>query len=98
MSLGVLVLLAATLANALLGLLILLKGPKELSSRIFGATAFSVAAWTLTNALFQATSSPQHALWWAALSYVAALCLCASFLHFTWLFPRRVSLHPLAPG
>jgi len=53
----------------------------------FSLTAFFVALWTLTNALFRLASSSSSATLWAQLSYVAALGTAAAFLHFAWNFP-----------
>ncbi len=82
-------LLAVTLANLALALFVLWNKPKAEVNRVFALTALSVAGWTFTNALFQRTSSLTVAFQAAAFSYLSAVLLGASFLHFSWIFPLR---------
>ncbi|MBV9469096.1 MAG: hypothetical protein JOZ57_07605, partial [Abitibacteriaceae bacterium] len=82
-------LLAVAVANLVLALLVLLYKPGAEVNRVFGVTALSVAGWTITNALFQSTPSVAVAVQTAAFSYLSAVILGASFLHFSWIFPRR---------
>jgi len=79
--------------NALLGGIVLWHHRRE-EHLAFSLTAFFVALWTLTNALFRLASSSSSATLWAQLSYVAALGTAAAFLHFAWNFPlaRSTSL------
>ncbi len=96
MTAPVFILLAATVANFSLAGLVYAKHTEQKAQRdiqqIFAITALCVAGWTLTNALFQMTDSVAGATLWAALSYLSALGLAASFLHFAWLFPVRSAI------
>jgi hypothetical protein len=89
-------LIAVTCTNLLLAALVFVRGRREEANRVFAVTAFSVALWTLTNAGFQMTDSPQIALLWAQVSYAAALGIAASFLHFAWVYPAPSPLFPHA--
>lgn len=88
-----LVLFGVAGVNALLGGIVLWHHRQE-EHLAFSLTAFFVAIWTLTNALFRLSSSSSSATLWAQLSYVAALGTAAAFLHFAWNFPlaRSTSL------
>lgn len=85
-------LLLVTLTNLLLVMLVLWYRHRAEVNRVFGLTAFAVAGWTLTNALFQSTHSVATATQAAAFSYLSAIVLGASFLHFSWVFPRRSNI------
>ena len=74
--------------NALLGAIVLWRHQRE-QHLAFALTAFFVALWTLTNALFRITHSTSSATLWAQFSYIAALGTVAAFLHFAWSFPLR---------
>ncbi len=82
-----LLLCAVALVNAALGAVVLWQSRRE-QNAAFALTAFCVALWTLTNALFRVTNSTALATLWAQLSYVAALGTAAAFLHFAWSFPQ----------
>ncbi len=82
-------LLVVTLSNVTLALFVLWHRPKVEVNRVFALTALAVASWTFTNAIFQWTSSVETAKLVAIWSYVSAIVLGASFLHFTWIFPQR---------
>jgi hypothetical protein len=82
-------LLVVTAANLALALFVLWHKPRAEVNRVFALTALSIAGWTFTNALFQWTSSVAVATQAAAFSYLSAVLLGASFLHFSWIFPLR---------
>lgn len=82
-----LVLLVVALGNAVLGFVVIYRHRQE-EHQTFALTAFFVALWTLTNALFRLSASSEAATLWAQLSYVAALGTGAAFLHFAWSFPQ----------
>jgi hypothetical protein len=88
-----LTLLVVTMANLALAGFVLWHRPGAPVNRIFTLTAVSTAGWTFTNALFQQTISPQVVTVAAQFSYLSAVVLGASFLHFSWVFPlpREVS-------
>jgi len=92
MSTVFLLLLIVTVANLVLALFVLWHNPKAEVNRVFALTALSVAGWTFTNALFQQTASVATATQVAAFSYLSAIVLGASFLHFAWIFPRRTAV------
>lgn len=89
-------LILVTALNLLLAVFVLVRAPRSEVNRVFAVTAFSVSLWTLTNALFQITDSVAAATLWAQISYVSALLIAASFLHFAWTYPQRSSLVPHA--
>lgn len=95
MDLAVLVLIVATIANAALGALVLLRHPKALANRLFALTVLATAGWTGTNALFQATDSHTIAMMAAQASSAASLVMSASFLHFSWVYPLRTQARRL---
>lgn len=72
--------------NAALGAVVLWRNRQE-QHLTFALTAFFVALWTLTNALFRVTDSVSLATLWAQLSYLAALGTGAALLQFAWSFP-----------
>jgi signal transduction histidine kinase len=83
----VIILYGVALINIGLGLFVYAHNFRQETNRIFAITCFSIAGWTLTNALFQTTGSVASAILWAKLSYLSALILTASFLHFSWIYP-----------
>jgi hypothetical protein len=88
------VLLIVTLANLTLAGFVLWHKPGAEVNRIFALTATTTALWTFTNALFRVAPTLSLATLTAKVSYLAAILLGASILHFSWTFPlhRRVSL------
>jgi hypothetical protein len=88
----VLLLIAVTLANLFLAFVVIRRKPHAEVNRVFALTAMAVAGWTFTNTLFQATASVRTATQAAAFSYLSAIVLGASFLHFAWIFPRRSTI------
>lgn len=75
--------------NFALACLVFGRRPKAEINRVFAVTALSVAAWTLTSALFQATDSVAFATLWANISYVSALVVTASLFHFSQIYPQQ---------
>lgn len=90
------VLIVVTAMNLGLGVLVVWHKPRAEVNRIFAVTTLSIAGWTFTNALFQATRSILVATTAAQLSYLSAIALAASFLHFAWTFPRRSNINDQA--
>jgi hypothetical protein len=82
-------LLLVTFANLILAGFVLWHNPKAETNRVFALTAVSAAIWTLTNALFQFFDSIEIVTMAAQFSYLAAIVLGASFLHFSWIFPLQ---------
>jgi hypothetical protein len=80
-------LLLVTFANFALAGFVLWHDPHAEVNRVFALTALSTAVWTLTNAVFRATDSLSVALLAAQISYLSAITLGASILHFSWTFP-----------
>jgi hypothetical protein len=80
-------LFGVSLLIAVLAGLVLYCGPRGSVQRTFAFAALSVAAWSLTNALFQLAASDRAALLWANLSYVSAVGIGASFFRLSWVFP-----------
>jgi hypothetical protein len=88
-------LLSVALVNALLGLIVARASRRE-ENRVFSLVAFSVALWTLANALFRRAATIEDATLWAQVAYIAALATAATFLHFAWVYPQRAHSHPRA--
>lgn len=82
-------LFTVALSNALLGAVVLRSNARQAANRTFALLAFSVALWVFANALFRTATSPGTATLWAQLAYVGSLATAASFLHFSWLYPRH---------
>lgn len=82
-------LLVVTLANFALAAFVFWHDPKAEANCVFGITAFSTGLWTVTNAVFLATNSLHVATVAAQFSYLAALSLAASLVHFSLVFPVR---------
>lgn len=80
-------LLIVTGANLTLAGFVLWHKHKAEVNRVFALTACTTALWTLTNALFRVTPSLAMAILWAQVSYLSAVLLGASILHFSWTFP-----------
>lgn len=83
------VLLIVTLANFSLAGFVLWHRPQAEINRVFAITSASTALWALTNALFRAAASVPVAVNTAQWSYLAAVILGASILHFSWIFPLQ---------
>jgi hypothetical protein len=77
------------LANLALALFVLRHNPKIETNRVFALTALSASVWAITNALFQFVASSEIVALAAQFSYLSAIVLGASFLHFAWIFPRH---------
>lgn len=75
--------------NLALAGVVFMRRPKAEINRVFALTSFSVAVWTLTNGVFQATNSMVVATLSANLSYVSALVVAASLFHFSQVFPHH---------
>ena len=69
--------------------MVLRHAPKREENGVFAVTCLAVALWALTNELFRVNDAQAFAVLWAQVSYVAALVLGASFLHFSCIFPTR---------
>lgn len=78
-----------SLVNLALAGVVFWRRPQAEVNRVFALTAFSVATWTLTNGIFQATDSTEGATLAANVSYLAALTVAASLLHFSQIFPQH---------
>ncbi|MBV9468152.1 MAG: hypothetical protein JOZ57_02770 [Abitibacteriaceae bacterium] len=98
-SIATLLFIVSTVNLCLAGL-VFWRRPQAEINRVFAVTASSVAAWTVTNALFQATESVAAATLWANISYVSALIVVASLFHFSQIYPahgdhlhRRIAPH-----
>jgi signal transduction histidine kinase len=77
-----------SLVNITLAGLVLFQRAKSEINRVFAVSSIAIAGWTLTNALFQVTTSTALAMLTANISYIFAIVTAASFLHFAWIYPR----------
>ena len=75
--------------NLALAGVVLGRNAKAEVNRVFALTAFSVASWTFTNAVFQATDSISMATLAANASYLSAIVVAASLFHFSQIFPQN---------
>lgn len=76
-------------ANLLLSFLVLRASPQREENRLFALVSAFVALWAFTNGFFRIASVLEAATLSAQLSYSTGLCIAASFLHFSWVYPRK---------
>ena len=89
MPLSQLILLLAALLNLALGTVILSRNWRHPAHQYYSAVAAAVALWSLTLALFRATTDPHLALLFIKGAYIAAALIAACFFAFTTVFPDR---------
>ena len=81
-SILIVVLFLASLANALVGSIVLLRNNKRQLNRMFFALSLSIAGWTASNALFQLAASQSSKFTVALISYGFAAVLGVYFYSF----------------
>jgi K+-sensing histidine kinase KdpD len=88
MDFRVIALLVATVAFAMLWVIVRVKGPKTATTNIYSFHIFNVLLWTLGLAMFYRSSDLKVALFWTNVLYLAGSLIAASFLHFSYVFPH----------
>lgn len=77
-----------SLANLLLGLLVLYNNPKNPANLSFSVLTFSLALWVLTWAMAFSSGDPISQLFWTRAMMVGASVIPSSFLYFSYVFPN----------
>src|SRR3990167_4134207 len=85
------ILLVVVILNTTLGILIYLKGRKNVINISFSIYAIFLAIWPLTLFLFRITDFG-IAIFWMKSAYAAAVFIAASFWYFSLVFPERKTM------
>lgn len=79
--------------NTVFGLLILIRGNKDLKNIIFGLIAVSSAMWCISIAGFYSEILPKIS--WPLISHFSALSIVISYLYFSIYFPSKYNLNKI---
>lgn len=82
------VILLVTFLNIILALAVYIKDPKNSGNKIFAFLSLSVGLWSFTNIAVHLISSIDWMIIWCQISYLSAIFIAASFVAFTFLFPK----------
>ena len=77
------------LFNLILGIYILLKGPKILLNRIFSLFAFSLAIWGISEVGHRLADSPEVAYLWMRWGGIGWCFMASLYFHFVLIFTNR---------
>ena len=80
------------LFNLLLGLYVLLKGPKRTLNRVFSLFAFSLAIWGISEVGHRAADSPEVAYLWMRGGGIGWCFMGSLFLHFVLIFTKQEAI------
>ena len=78
--------------NLVLGVYILLKGPKRTLNRVFSLFAFSVAIWGISEVGHRVAESPEVAYLWMRGGGIGWCFMGSLFLHFVLIFTKREAI------
>jgi hypothetical protein len=78
--------------NLLLGVYILLKGPKRTLNRVFSLFAFSLAIWGISEVGHRVVDSPEVAYLWMRGGGIGWCFMGSLFLHFVLIFTKREAI------
>lgn len=78
--------------NLLLGVYILLKGPKRILNRVFSLFAFSLAIWGISEVGHRVADSPDVAYVWMRGGGIGWCFMGSLFLHFVLIFTKREAI------
>lgn len=81
--------LVAGLFNVLLGVYILLKGPKRTLNRVFSLFAFSLAIWGISEVGHRVANSPEVAYLWMRWGGIGWCFMTSLYFHFVLIFTKR---------
>jgi archaellum biogenesis ATPase FlaH len=79
------------LFNLLLGVYILLKGPKRMLNRVFSLFAFSLAIWGISEVGHRVADSPEVAYLWMRGGGIGWCFMASLYFHFVLIFTKRVT-------
>jgi hypothetical protein len=79
----------AGLFNLLLGVYILLKGPKRKLNRVFSLFAFSLAIWGISEVGHRVADSPAVAYLWMRAGGIGWCFMASLYFHFILIFTKR---------
>jgi hypothetical protein len=77
------------LFNLLLGVYILLKGPKRMLNRVFSLFAFSLAIWGISEVGHRVADSPEVAYLWMRGGGIGWCFMASLYFHFVLIFTKR---------
>ena len=78
--------------NLLLGVYILLKGPKRTLNRVFSLFAFSLAIWGISEVGHRVADSPEVAYLWMRGGGIGWCFMASLYFHFVLIFTKREAL------
>lgn len=89
------ILFAVGIFNFVLGLLVLLRDAKNKANIAFALLSITIGLWVIGIAGFGLANTPEVALLFAKLFYLAPLCVALMFAYFALLFPdgKRIQSH-----
>jgi len=80
------------LFNFLLGVYILLKGPKQTLNRVFSLFAFSLAIWGISEGGHRIADSPEAAYLWMRGGGIGWCFMASLYVHFILIFTKRETI------
>ena len=84
-----LVLIAISLASAVLAVAVYSRAPDRVWNRLFGVHATAVSLWVLLNYLLQSTDSIGEVELWLRLTHPTVALVICTCLELFWVFPER---------
>lgn len=90
-----LVLIAISLASAVLAVAVYSRAPDRVWNRLFAVQAVSVSIWVALNYLLQAATTHAQADLWLRLTHPASALVICTFADIFWVFPERIEPAPL---
>ncbi|MBI4992259.1 MAG: hypothetical protein HZB99_03505 [Candidatus Harrisonbacteria bacterium] len=71
-----------------LGLFVIVRNRQRRINQLFGAVVLSLVGWIVSSSLSDLSPNEWWALFWARGAIIGPFFFCASFLYFTYFFPR----------
>jgi PAS domain S-box-containing protein len=90
-----LLLLAISLASAVLAVGVYSRAPDRVWNRLFGVQAFGVAVWVYLNYLLQSADTVGQADLWLRLTHPAVALVICSCVDLFWVFPEQTTAAPV---
>lgn len=90
-----LVLIAISLASAVLAVAVYSRAPDRVWNRLFAVQAVAVSIWVALNYLLQAATTQAQADLWLRLTHPASALVICTFADIFWVFPERIEPAPL---
>lgn len=89
-----LILLAISMASAILAATVFSRAPDRVWNRIFAVQALAVSFWVALNYLMQVSTSPAQIDLWLRLTHPASALVICTFADIFWVFPERIEPAP----